>query len=114
MPLKRVDGWLHTPDHAGPTPVNSVHCPRLCTKHRNNNVAPESGHSQDRPVCGVGQTRIGAEEGGGGGGGFGRGGGGGGLKGGGDLIKKTDKCKPEVMHSTVRHKCIFILHAKPG
>ena len=34
--------------------------------------------------------------------------------GGGDLIKKTDKCKPEVMHSTVRHKCIFILYAKPG
>ena len=33
--------------------------------------------------------------------------------GGGDLIK-TDKCKPEVMHSTVRHKCIFILYAKPG
>ena len=30
-----------------------------------------------------------------------------------DLIKKTDKCKPEVMHSTVRHKCIFILYAKP-
>ena len=23
------------------------------------------------------------------------------------------KCKPEVMHSTVRNKCIFILHAKP-
>ena len=35
-------------------------------------------------------------------------------KGGCDLIKKTDKCKPEVMHSTVRHKCIFILYAKPG
>ena len=30
------------------------------------------------------------------------------VEGGGDLIKKTDKCKPEVMHSTVRHKCIFI------
>ena len=24
------------------------------------------------------------------------------------------KCKPEVPHSTVRHKCIFVLYAKPG
>ena len=37
-----------------------------------------------------------------------------GRGGGGGLIKKTDKCKPEVMHSTVTHKCIFILYAKPG
>ena len=34
--------------------------------------------------------------------------------GGGERIKETDKCKPEVMHSTVKHKCIFILYAKPG
>ena len=36
--------------------------------------------------------------------------------GGGDetKLKKTDKCKPEVMHSTERHKCIFIVYAKPG
>ena len=34
--------------------------------------------------------------------------------GGGDLIKKTDQCKPEAMHSTARHKCILILYAKPG
>ena len=28
--------------------------------------------------------------------------------------EKTDKCKPEVMHSTIKHKCIFVLYAKPG
>ena len=28
--------------------------------------------------------------------------------------QKTDKCKPEVMHSTVRHKYIFLLYAIPG
>ena len=28
--------------------------------------------------------------------------------------EKTDKCKPEAMHFTVRHECIFILYAKPG
>ena len=28
--------------------------------------------------------------------------------------QKTDKWKPEVMHSTVPHKGIFVLDAKPG
>ena len=35
-------------------------------------------------------------------------------EGAGGVIKKTVKCKPEVMHSTGRHECIFILCAKPG
>ena len=33
---------------------------------------------------------------------------------GGGPYKKTDKYKPEAMHSTVRHKCVCILDAKPG
>ena len=58
------------------------------------------------------QVSYGGETGGCGGSDEGEGEGGGGGR---DLIKKkTGKCKPEAMHSTGRHECIFILYAKPG